>query len=630
MGIFKRLRRKVEQAKENYRACHLGRHECYVFTRGNIKKDVKEDVKVYHLAGNDWYAVLEDDDKIMLVDTDCKIGDEELKTPWSDGDWLNEDGENGQCILNYCNNLVDTYFDDIRHAIMPTTVGTGIGKVMNAWMWPISHEMFLIKKDIGGKIADNTSNYVWTRSFAGIYNNRRCAWRIDNSSGELSKCGVNSLYRVAPAFYLLKSAIDHITDDGEIILLPADECRIKYRLAGNEWYVIQAGDKILLVDTDCKIGDEELKTPWSDGDCHSEEGKNGQCILNYCNKLADKYFNDIKYAIVPETVFAGTGKLRNAYMWPMSKDEFDVNKVVGSEIVRNTNSAVWTRTFNSIFGGSYRRAWCVNSAIEDLGNYYVGNVFRVAPAFYLRKSAIDHITEDGEIILKLDPLKFVADGNKTYHLAGNDWYAVLEDDDKIMLVDTDCKIGDEELYTPWSDVKDVENGQCILDYVNRFTDTYFSTVKHAIMPRTVEAGTGKIEYAWMWPMSKEEFDNNKAVGSKIVENSNSFVWTRTFGDANNYNNYKLHYAWALGNTNGDLGYTDCVGSLCRVAPAFYLRKSAIDHITEDGKIVLNEGITILKSQYDIDAELQMLREAGMDEAGIRQCQKYIEIFCKDQ
>ena len=199
-----------------------------------------------------------------------------------------------------------------------------------------------------------------------------------------------------------------------------------------------------------------------------------------------------------------------------------------------------------------------------------------------------------------------------------------------MLVDTDCKIGGEELYTPWSDVEDVENGQCILDYVNRFTDTYFSTVKHAIIPRSVEAGTGKIEYAWMWPMSKEEFDNNKAVGSKIVENSNSFVWTRTFGDANNYNNYKLHYAWALGNTNGDLGYTDCIGSLCRVAPAFYLRKSSIDHITEDGKIVLNEGITILKSQYDIDAELQMLREAGMDEAGIRQCQKYIEIFCKDQ
>ena len=628
MGIFKRLRRKAEQAKKNYRAYHLGRNECCVFTRGNVK----EDVKVYRLSGNDWYVVMEDDEKIMLVDTDCKIGDEELKTPWSDGYCRSEEGENGQAILSYCNNLVDTYFDDIRYAIEPRIVDAGTGDLANAYMWPMSYKEFNEHKNIGGKIVENSNSFVWTRTFNCVFGGGyRYTWCIDNAFRGLddSYC-VNFMLHVAPAFYLKKTAIDHITDDGEIILFPTDECRIKYRLAGNEWYVIQAGDKIMLVDTDCKIGDEELKTPWSDGDCHSEEEKNGQCILNYCNKLADKYFNDIKYAIVPETVFAGTGKLKNAYMWPMSKDEFDVNKVVGGEIVRNTNSAVWTRTFNSIFGGSYRRAWCVNSAIEDLDNYYVGNVFRVAPAFYLRKSAIDHITEDGEIILKLDPLKFVAYGSKTYHLAGNDWYVVTQDDDKVMLVDTDCNIGGEELYTPWSDVEDVENGQCILDYVNRFTDTYFSTVKHAIIPRSVEAGTGRIEYAWMWPMSKEEFDNNKAVGSKIVENSNSFVWTRTFGDANNYNNYKLHYAWALGNTNGDLGYTDCVGSLCRVAPAFYLRKSAIDHITEDGKIVLNEGITILKSQYDIDAELQMLREAGMDEAGIRQCQKYIEIFCKDQ
>ena len=611
MGIFRRLKRKVEQAKR------------------------KEDVKVYRLAGNDWYAVLEDDDKIMLVDTDCKIGDEELKTSWSDGYCRSEDGENGQAILSYCNNLVDTYFDDIRHAIMPTTVGTGIGKVMNAWMWPISHEMFLIKKDIGGKIADNTSNYVWTRSFAGIYNNRRCAWRIDNSSGELSKCGVNSLYRVAPAFYLLKSAIDHITDDGEIILLPTDECRIKYRLAGNEWYVIQAGDKILLVDTDCKIGDEELKTPWSDGDRMSADGENGQAVLNYCNSIADKYFNDIKYAIVPETVFAGTGKLRNAYMWPMSKDEFDVNKVVGSEIVRNTNSAVWTRTFNRIFGGSYCYAWCIDNAFRGLDDSYCVNfMLRVAPAFYLRKSAIDHITEDGEIILKLDPLKFITDGSKTYHLAGNDWYVVTQDDEKIMLVDTDCEIDGEELKTPWSygdwKSKEGENGQCILDYCNNLVDTYFNNIKHAIKPRTVEAGAGKIEYAWMWPMSKEEFEEHKVIGGKIIENSHSFVWTRTFSSIGSIGSSNGRCAWCLDGAGGDLDYNyGSVGYPFRVTPAFYLCKSSIDHITEDGEIVLNEGMTILKSQYDFDAELQRLREAGMDEAGIRQCQKYIEIFCKD-
>ena len=452
MGIFKRLRRKAEQAKKNYRAYHLGRNECCVFTRGNVK----EDVKVYRLAGNDWYAVAQDDDKVMLVDTDCKVAGEDLKTRWSNGDWESKEGENGQCILDYCNNLVDTYFNNIKHAINPRTVEAGAGKLENALMWPMSKEEFKEHKDISGKIIENSHSFVWTRTFSSIgsigSSNGRCAWCLDGAGGDLD--------------------------------------------------------------------------------------------YNYSS---------------------------------------------------------------------------------------VGYPFRVAPAFYLCKSSIDYITEDGEIVLK--PVeqkgKFVTDGSKTYHLAGNDWYAVMQDDDKVMLVDTDCNIGGEELYTPWDDVDDGENGQCILDYVNRFTDTYFSTVKHAIMPRTVEAGTGKIEYAWMWPMSKEEFEANKAVGSKIACNSNGGVWTRTFGGVDSYNNYNLRYVWRVSSLSGDLSYTDGINFLCRVAPAFYLRKSAIDHITEDGKIVLNEGMTILKSQYDFDAELQRLREAGMDEAGIRQYQKYIEIFCKD-
>ena len=111
---------------------------------------------------------------------------------------------------------------------------------------------------------------------------------------------------------------------------------------------------------------------------------------------------------------------------------------------------------------------------------------------------------------------FVTDSSKVYRLGGNDWYAVTQDNDKVMLVDTDCEVGGEELYTPWSDgnyrSKESENGQCILDYVNMFTDTYFSTVKHAIIPRTVEAGTGKLENALMWPMSCEEFKDHKDIG----------------------------------------------------------------------------------------------------------------------
>ena len=181
---------------------------------------------VYRLAGNEWYAVHEDDDKVILVDTDCKIGDEELKTPWSDGDCYSKEGENSQAILDYTNNLADTYFENIKYAIMPRTVEAGTSKLENAYMWPMSKEEFEEHKDIGGKIACNSYSFVWTRTFSGIYSNgNRCAWFAYNSGGGLSNSSyyyVSIAYRVAPAFNLKKSSIDHIREDGEIILKPAD------------------------------------------------------------------------------------------------------------------------------------------------------------------------------------------------------------------------------------------------------------------------------------------------------------------------------------------------------------------------------------------------------------------------
>lgn len=193
-------------------------------------------------------------------------------------------------------------------------------------------------------------------------------------------------------------------------------------------------------------------------------------------------------------------------------------------------------------------------------------------------------------------LEFVTDGvleegSVKYRLAGNEWYAVEQDDDKVMLVDTDCKMADEELETRWSDgdcrSKEGGNGQCILDYVNRFADKYFGDIKYAIIPRTVdtEIGTGSIESAYMWPMSFEEFIKHRNIGSKIVRNSGSIVWTRTFsGVYSGRGDYR--YAWYVGDTSGDLGNSSNVGSLFHVAPAFYLRKSVIDHISDDGEIVL--------------------------------------------
>ena len=587
---------------------------------------VTDGSKVYRLGDNDWYAVMEDEDKVMLVDTDCKIGDEELRTPWSDGNCCSEDGENGQSILDYVNRIADKYFSNIKHAIEARTVDAGTGSIESAYMWPMSKEEFEEHTYIGGKIACNSNSVVWTRTFSGIISGSyrlNLAWYVYGIystsgafRGDSYDSYVSNVYRVAPAFYLRKSAINHITDDGEIVLKPVEPkgefvtggSKV-YRLGGNDWYAVkQDDDKVMLVDTDCKIGDEELKTPWSDGDCRSKDGKNGQCILDYVNDIADKYFSSIKYAIEPRTVDAGTGGIENAYMWPMSCRKFEEHKIIGGRINENSSSNVWTRTFSGS-GNSNHYAWYTYNANGDLSyGGGVSTVYRVAPAFYLKKSAIDHISDDGEIVLKPEEPKgeFVTDGSVKYHLAGNDWYAVVEDDDKIMLVDTDCKVGDKELKTPWSDGdycgEEGENGQTILDYTNNLADTYFENIKYAIMPRTVETGTSKLEDAYMWPMSKEEFRDNKLVGGKIVESSNGVVWTRAFGGVIGGG----RYAWGVYGSGGGLGCN--VGGVCRVAPAFYLKKSAIDHITEDGEIVLKPADTVQNTSSDAEKLLFQVRE----------------------
>ena len=188
-------------------------------------------------------------------------------------------------------------------------------------------------------------------------------------------------------------------------------------------------------------------------------------------------------------------------------------------------------------------------------------------------------------------VNFVTDGSKVYRLGGNDWYAVEQDDDKVMLVDTDCKIGDKNLWTWWSDPysgKEGENGQCVLDYCNNLIDKYFGKVKHVIIPRNVDAGTGELENAYMWPMSRQEFIDNKVIGGKIACNSNGNVcnvWTRTFSGIYGGSDDPCPCAWYVYG-GGDLSDSFNVYNMFHVAPAFYLRKSAIDHINDDGEIVL--------------------------------------------
>ena len=221
-------------------------------------------------------------------------------------------------------------------------------------------------------------------------------------------------------------------------------------------------------------------------------------------------------------------------------------------------------------------------------------------------------------------VKFVTSGNRVYHLAGNDWYAVEEDNDKVMLVDTDCKIGDEKLSSLWSNgdckSEEGENGQAILDYCNNLIDTYFSGIKYAVEPKSVEAGTNRLDDAYMWPMSKEEFDDHKYIGSKIVRNSNGIVWTRTFSCVNSSTNE--HCAWYANSASGNLYSGGSVCYLCRVAPAFYLKKSAIDHISEDGEIVLKPADTD-KNSTSSDAEklLSQVREYAKTMADVNRLEQ---------
>ena len=372
-----------------------------------------------------------------------------------------------------------------------------------------------------------------------------------------------------------------------------------YHLAGNDWYMVaEDEDKMMLVDTDCKISNDaskidEIKMRWS-YDSNTKGSESGRKLLECTNDIANEHFADIKYAIIPRTVTAGTCTLDDALMWPMSKEEFNNHKCISGKIVKNTGGAVWTRTFSSIVDNN-RYAWCLGSItgnISEKNNNYVDFFLHVAPAFYLRKSAIDHITEDGEIVLipQTSDCKFMFDENKVYHLADNDWYAVMQDNYRVMLVDTDSKIGTEMLRTPWSDEPEYdekgESGQCILNYCNNLADTYFSGIKYAIEPRTVTAGSGRIEDAWIWPMSKEEFERNQKNNCSIIFDSKGGVWTRTFGYfVCNGEFCCIYNAYTLGR-NGNGFSCSNVDDTFNVAPAFYLRKSAIDHITDDGEIVL--------------------------------------------
>ena len=199
---------------------------------------------VYYLAGNGWYAVTQDDDKVMLIDTDCKIAGKRQRTYWSEDDWDNKRSGDGEYLLQSCNALSNTYFKNIQYAIEPRTVTAGIGTLENAYMWPMSKEEFDANKVVGNKIIENACDNVWTRTFSNtsICNNSCLTWRVYSSVGAIYDDSISHIFSVAPAFYLKKSAIDHINENGRIVLMDLPElvaktdCKILLYNAILEWY----------------------------------------------------------------------------------------------------------------------------------------------------------------------------------------------------------------------------------------------------------------------------------------------------------------------------------------------------------------------------------------------------------
>ena len=224
----------------------------------NNFKFVTGTTKVYHLAGNDWFAVSQDDETVLLVDTDAALPRADgtlvgLESEWSDGKWNTIDGENGQTLLDYTNKLVDKYLGKIKYAMKPTNVACDYkeyvffsepknlkGNINEAYMFPLSYDERDSCRAIGGEIfknsrgnynnlkneiGDNISNsIVWTRTFSGVgSSNNRCAWYVNSAGGGLGNSNnVSGVFRVAPAFNLKKSCIIRINPDGEIILKPED------------------------------------------------------------------------------------------------------------------------------------------------------------------------------------------------------------------------------------------------------------------------------------------------------------------------------------------------------------------------------------------------------------------------
>lgn len=183
----------------------------------------------------------------------------------------------------------------------------------------------------------------------------------------------------------LEKNISHVGNPDSIMpVLRGREMRQYYfGLTGNAWYGLGENREkgtLDLIDTDCKIGNEECKTVWG-------VGADGAGILNYVNGMGDKLFNSAdKKAVLSRLVTTdefspwGKGCLHGALLWAPSHSEFVDNRAVAGKISENAGGPVWSRTYY-YNPDSFCGAWMVNNGKAEMKAYYTSSPLRVAPAF---------------------------------------------------------------------------------------------------------------------------------------------------------------------------------------------------------------------------------------------------------
>lgn len=166
------------------------------------------------------------------------------------------------------------------------------------------------------------------------------------------------------------------------------EGNILYYLGGNANYgfTLVNPDAWTLVDTDSCMQGKQLQSVF--GDCNDY-----QKILAYTNGLSDNLTSFEKRVITQKDIhidnwnFMTVGELKNAILWPLSRGEYQNNRVVAGKIYEKAGR-IWSRSFSGKVGdGSFAHYVCEPSGTLD-DFQPITRVYGVVPAFELNLAKV--------------------------------------------------------------------------------------------------------------------------------------------------------------------------------------------------------------------------------------------------